>query len=166
MDNITMWINRISKAKLELEKTYKEDISEEKIFYILLVKYNVLENPLLIYEEKITKDEIIKAVKSFNLKNLVCGVELNIEDYKLFNYEEKVYAKAKNIRWIVHKSDSDPFPSNPHAHDYKNNVKLHLGNGNLYRKRKIVGSLRKKELLKIREIIYYKSTINLPPIEI
>lgn len=40
--------------------------------------------------------------------------------------------KVKGEIWRVHKSDKDPFPSNPHAHNLETGYKLHLGNGALY----------------------------------
>lgn len=37
--------------------------------------------------------------------------------------------KIKGEIWVVHKNDADPFPSNPHAHNYQSNLVVHLGNG-------------------------------------
>jgi hypothetical protein len=65
--------------------------------------------------------------------------------------------------WYVHKSDADPHPSSPHAHNYEKNLKLHLGNGQLYRRKDLVGVIGKKELLAIREKI---KSIALPVLEI
>ena len=52
--------------------------------------------------------------------------------------------KHKGERWFIYLTDKDSFPSNPHAHNSL--YKLHLGNGELYDKRKLVGNIRKKEL--------------------
>ncbi len=60
-------------------------------------------------------------------------------------------AKHRNEIWLVHLNDADPFPSNPHAHNKENGLKLHLGTGDLYRKRDFVGKVRWKDLLAIRE---------------
>src|SRR5207237_6227170 len=38
--------------------------------------------------------------------------------------------KLQGEIWIVHKNDADPFPSNPHAHNYRERLK--------YRKRYLV----------------------------
>ncbi len=70
-------------------------------------------------------------------------------------------AKHRNEIWLVHQYDADPFPSNPHAHNEENGLKLHLGTGNLYRKREIVGRVRRKDLLAIREKL---PNITLPPL--
>lgn len=57
--------------------------------------------------------------------------------------------------WVIHRNDADPFPSDPHAHNYESNLKLHLGTGNLYLKKRIVGKVGRKELIAIREKISY-----------
>ena len=58
---------------------------------------------------------------------------------------EKDY-RVKGEVWRVHKSDADPFPSNPHAHCIDGTERfigctLHLGTRELYRKRKTTGKL-------------------------
>lgn len=58
--------------------------------------------------------------------------------------------KNRNEIWEVHKYDKDPFPSNPHAHNAQNGLKMHLGTGELFRKRQCVGKVRAKDLLAIR----------------
>lgn len=73
-------------------------------------------------------------------------------------YEELV--KHKGEQWFIHKHDADPFPSNPHAHNYEKGLKLHLGNGLLYFGTKQVGSLSKKVLLSLREKVKH---VELPP---
>ena len=70
-------------------------------------------------------------------------------------------AKHRNEIWLVHINDADPFPSNPHAHNEENGLKLHLGTGDLYRKRKVVGKVHWKDLLAIRGKLH---NVNLPPL--
>lgn len=74
--------------------------------------------------------------------------------------EEKV--KHKGEIWLIHKYDADPFPSNPHAHNHESNLKLHLGTGDLYLGKKVVGSLSKKNFGALREKIKH---VVLPSIE-
>ncbi len=60
--------------------------------------------------------------------------------------------------WIIHKNDSDPFPSNPHAHNEESGLKLDLSNGKLYLRKEFAGEkIGKKELLKIRNIANEKN---------
>lgn len=64
-------------------------------------------------------------------------------------YEKQI--KVKGQKWELHKNDDDPFPSNPHAHNYETGLKLDLSNGNLYKKKKLVDSVTRKVLTTIRE---------------
>lgn len=45
----------------------------------------------------------------------------------------EVTVKAKGEVWRIHKSDPDPFPSDPHAHNTETNLKLDMKTGALYR---------------------------------
>lgn len=75
-------------------------------------------------------------------------------------FEEKM--KHKGEIWLIHKYDADPFPSNPHGHNHESNLKLHLGTGDLYMGKKVVGSLSRKNLEALREKVKH---VVLPPIE-
>ncbi|QNV06448.1 hypothetical protein [Shewanella algae] len=74
--------------------------------------------------------------------------------------EEQV--KFKGERWIIHKYDADPFPSNPHAHNYEAGLKLHLGNGGLYHGSELSGSITCKKLKELRAL--FKKT-KMPKLE-
>jgi hypothetical protein len=81
----------------------------------------------------------------------------------------EVKVKLKGEIWMVHKNDADPFPSNPHAHNYQRGLKMHLGNGDLYGYRAKVAStrLRKPVLLDFRSRVEQaNSTIVLPPLAV
>ena len=70
--------------------------------------------------------------------------------------------KHKNEIWRIYKNDADPHPSNPHAHNVETGYKLHLGNGQLYKKRDLIGSMQRKDLLSLREKVKH---VVLPPLE-
>jgi len=74
--------------------------------------------------------------------------------------EEQV--KFRGEKWIVHKSDVDPFPSQPHAHNYEVGLKLHLGNGGLYNGTRLSGTIPCKKLKQLRNL-FVKT--NLPALE-
>ncbi len=77
--------------------------------------------------------------------------------------------KMKGEIWTIHKYDADPFPSNPHGHNYARALKLHLGNGDLYQNKSRVscGRMAEKHLLKLRDLVLQKNaTIALPCLEI
>ncbi|HGF5057910.1 TPA: hypothetical protein ACF31P_004630 [Vibrio parahaemolyticus] len=76
--------------------------------------------------------------------------------------EKKKY-RVKGEVWVVHKNDVDPFPSSPHAHNYDQNLVIHLGNGRMYRKRDYVATAKKKQFLALRQQI---DNVELPPLEI
>ena len=75
--------------------------------------------------------------------------------------EEQV--RLKGEIWIVHKGDADPFPSNPHAHNYESGLKMHLGTGELFRGTELVGKSQKKQFLELRQ--RFKS-VKLPELSI
>ncbi|WP_028862412.1 hypothetical protein [Psychromonas aquimarina] len=75
--------------------------------------------------------------------------------------EKKKY-KHKGEVWVVHQNDVDPFPSSPHAHNYDQNLVLHLGNGKMFRKREYIATVQRKQFLMLRKLI---TNISLPPLE-
>lgn len=74
--------------------------------------------------------------------------------------EEEI--KFKGEKWVVHKNDADPFPSKPHAHNYEAGLKLHLGNGDLYRGTELVGRIPLKKFKALRSLF---KVIELPVLE-
>ena len=59
--------------------------------------------------------------------------------------------KQNGEQWRIHAYDPDPFPHLPHAHNLSTGFKLDLRNGNLYRKRNLVGRVSRKELIELRD---------------
>jgi hypothetical protein len=75
--------------------------------------------------------------------------------------------KIKGEVWVVHKNDADPFPSNPHAHNYENRLKMHLGTGDLYKGkvRTPCKRMTKALLVEFRSRLLQKNaSISLPPL--
>ena len=66
---------------------------------------------------------------------------------------EKKNFKVSGEVWTIHKNDVDPFPSSPHAHNYDQNLVMHLGNGNLFRKRELISKVKKKKLMALRKLV-------------
>lgn len=75
--------------------------------------------------------------------------------------EKKI--KHQGEQWFIHKHDADPFPSNPHAHNYKTFHKLHLGNGELFLGKRLVGKLSAKSLVSLRSKV---KRVTLPPLNL
>lgn len=67
--------------------------------------------------------------------------------------------KVSGEVWRVHKSDADPYPSNPHAHCVSGAKRfigctLHLGTGDLFKKRKPLGrKLESNQFSRLIELI-------------
>jgi len=80
-------------------------------------------------------------------------------------FETKADVKLNGERWRLHRYDADPFPSNPHAHNFRQNVKLHLGNGEYYRARRMMGKMHRKDLLLLRAR-FAKFEIELPSLSL
>jgi hypothetical protein len=84
-------------------------------------------------------------------------------------YLTEADVKLRGGKWTVHKYDADPFPSNPHAHNYAQALKLHLANGDLYQHESRVrcGRMERKHLIQLRSLVARKNaTIALPPLSI
>lgn len=103
-----------------------------------------------------SKESVKETIQSTSIvKNLPVIIEqVDLDDSIIPNNvirdinEEQI--KFKGERWIVHKNDVDPFPSNPHAHNYEAGLKLHLGNGELYNGTQLAGKITKKNFKKLR----------------
>lgn len=110
----------------------------------LQIQRYVQEHGLKIYDE----------VKDFPFSNLLGQIELfddeciHVEGIASNLYEKQI--KVKGQKWELHKNDVDPFPSDPHAHNYETGLKLDLSNGNLYKKKTLIDSIDKKTLAAIR----------------
>jgi hypothetical protein len=75
--------------------------------------------------------------------------------------------KFKGEIWVIHKNDADPFPSSPHAHNYQENLVIHLGDGRLFRKREEVGRLGKKRFIELRtRILEELEDVELPALAV
>lgn len=134
---------------------YSGKIQRREIFealFILLSDKYCLERPGDIWDIEIVYVEAVKLLETFDFSTVLNTIESpsNIFPEGIL-MEFKVRIKSKGLIWLIHKYDSDPFPSNPHAHQIDNNIKLDLSNGNCYQAKKYVHTIKKKDLLLIRE---------------
>jgi len=84
-------------------------------------------------------------------------------------YLTEAEVRMRGEKWTINKYDADPFPSNPHAHNYARDLKLDLGNGDLYehKKKTSCGRMSKTHLIRLRDLVVQKNaTIALPPLMI
>lgn len=152
-------INKFDDLLVNLSKAFsvanKATIKREDIFDALFLLVSDKENLEWggdLWDVKLSELEAEALLKDFDFKTLVTVFEVE-EDMFLKDYlfQKKVRIKDKGLIWIIHKNDKDPFPSNPHAHNLDQNIKLDLSNGNYYRNRKLLDKLNKKDFLDIRE---------------
>ncbi|MCK5243319.1 hypothetical protein KAR34_12800 [bacterium] len=64
---------------------------------------------------------------------------------------DEVTIKKDGQVWRIHKNDSDPFPSKPHAHNLESRLKMDLSTGNLYYKNEFQETIKTKYLFDLRD---------------
>lgn len=114
-------------------------------------------NPAELLDRQLTGDQIVDLLRSFDFRKyhpeVLAEIELEegiIPDGTTRLLTEKT-VKVKGEVWRVHKNDADPWPSNPHAHNYDAGLTLHLGTGELFdNNRKSVGLIGTKKLKAVR----------------
>lgn len=140
------------------------------IWQVLIYKYEHYDIPTNVLLEELSADKIISDIRGYfaehglPLKNV--SLDSTIIPDELNDSLQKARIKFQGEIWTIHNADKDHFPSQPHAHNYDRQYKLHLGNGLLYRKKIICGQINKKNFLLFREIIETKLNLTLPKLEI
>ncbi|WP_142685957.1 hypothetical protein [Chitinophaga polysaccharea] len=168
-DDLLIWEQLLSKLQTELiryrngERISLNDISNA--ICILLSDHPEFEHPLDMYSIEPNFDILFNDLKDYRFEFNRFSFESSKEGIDISLSEIKGQIKHKGIVWVLHKYDADPFPSSPHAHNLLNGLKLHLGTGAIYQKKKAVGQLRKKEILEIRDLFIEKG-FAMPSIEI
>lgn len=131
-----------------------------------LVEVCAVNEPTDLLESRLTRDQILSLLASFDFRPYfpVLLAEVAFRNSIIpagvpVRLEEQTVRRHGQV-WRVHWTDADSFPSNPHAHNLDSGLKLHLGTGELFRKKVLVGKIRVKDLLAIRsELIRF----DLPP---
>lgn len=149
--------SKVENAIYDYEEKFKRILSTQDITRYLL-------------ENKIPTDDINKAISSIDLDFFIKYKEFSeriVLTDSAIPAEIPIHIKKQNYKlkgeiWTVHKNDADPFPSSPHAHNYQQNIVMHLGNGSLYRKRDHLGFANRKVFLHLRSLI---KNVCLPQLE-
>jgi len=137
------------------------------IWQILIYELEHYDIPSEVLFHHLTTDEIVTCVKDYFSKYGLPIKNITIDNSVIPNELNTDFSKAKvkfkGEIWTIHKNDKDTFPSQPHAHNYDRQYKLHLGNGKLFRSKNYIGNISNKDLLNLRQIIAAKVTpIKLP----
>jgi hypothetical protein len=137
------------------------------IWEILIYELEYFDIPTQIFHHHLSSQDITIIVKKHfggnNLSLLTIALNEFIIPDGLSDALVKAKIKMNGEIWIIHNGDKDLLPSSPHAHNYQENYKLHLGNGGLYRKSVLIDKIKKKHLIALREKIIEQTNINLPP---
>jgi hypothetical protein len=166
--NFINWQNELSALINQFNQNAQRTITTRDVLEVMLLTAPVLqtiEHPVDIWDFEFTLEELqgyVARVGSF-----VPIAEVELDEPLIFKgmFELKADVKMKGHRWRVYQNDADPFPSDPHAHNLDQHVKLHLGTGGLYRGRKLKDVLSRKHFLDLRER-FSAIGILLPPLEI
>jgi hypothetical protein len=156
-DEVNYFREELKKARIELEIFYYRSFSDDDLYLALANYYDMLDMPPNLIFKKLSSVQMIDALKDYDLASRyhLGSVVLNktIIPRGFPRLSRRVLVKVEGEIWQIHLYDKDPFPSNPHAHNFETNLKLHLGNGKLFNKRQLVGRVAKKDLPLIRERI-------------
>ena len=167
---IENWFEIQESLAVHFNSLYSWTIDREHIFeglYLLLADKYELEWPGDLWDVQIEYEEALKLLSEFDFNIILNKIETDVEIFpKNFLIQYKVRIKSKGLLWIIHKNDVDSFPSNPHAHQLDNNIKLDLSNGKCYKRKEHMYTIKKKDLLKIREAAANRIENDLPSLMI
>lgn len=165
-DLIEKWDAILSRLVNHFQSKHLVEITDREILdalFLILEKENNLEWITDVWDIKIEFEEALALLENFDFDCLRNKVEtpMGIIPKELL-VQFKIRIKSKGQIWVIHKYDADPFPSNPHAHDLINNIKLDLSNGKCYRIKEHIYTIKRKDLLLIRKKIQNETSILLP----
>jgi hypothetical protein len=164
----------LSNSKVALEKLQEKGftfLDSSFVWQILIYELGYSEIPTEVLFHNLSSEDIISHITEYFEKNGLpvknITIDSSIIPESLNNDLIKAQIKFKGEIWTIHKNDRDTFPSQPHAHNYNRQYKLHLGNGKLFRNKNEVGNINKKDLITLREKITTQIIeIKLPKYEI
>ncbi|MDI5898006.1 hypothetical protein [Flavobacterium yafengii] len=164
IENLDLILNKLSIHYSEIKNIAisREDIFDA-IFLSLKDKFE-WEYPLDFWDLEIKYEEAKNVISNFDFKTVLFKITTDehiIPQDLLMQFKVKI--KSKGLIWLIHKNDVDPFPSIPHAHEYNSGIKLDFKNGNCYRKKELIFTIKKKDLLEIRK--QASKNFDLPDIE-
>ena len=162
------WQNELSALIEQFNQNEQRTIKTRDVLEVMLLtapELRMIEYPGDMWDVEFSLEELQGYVA--RVGSIVPIGEVELEEPLVFKgmFEWKADVKMKGQRWRVYQNDADPFPSDPHAHNLDQIVKLHLGTGGLYRGRKLKDVLPRKHFLDLRER-FSAIGIVLPPLEI
>lgn len=164
-DKILKYLTEAKIARQILSSRLQIDISDSEFQSALgsVLGYSYRDS-FLVYENELTSTEMLQRLENYEFGQIIDTITFEgsilPDGMPQLLTEERV--KIKGEIWTIHKNDKDPFPSNPHAHNYSFGYKLHLGTGELFENnnKPLNKKITKKHLLDLRSRV--KSNIDLP----
>ena len=137
------------------------------IWEVLVEYFEKYDTPTDVLYEELSGEQIFSIISEYYDRNGRPVVTANVDAEEYLDEItdgkiDKAQIKIDGTVWTVHRSDRDSFPSNPHAHDYDNHVKLDLGTGLIYRGKEPYKIMSKKELKALR----YEISSRLPDLQL
>ena len=148
LERVNNWCDIQTRLVLHFRNSFSGAVQSEHVFdalFLLLADKENLAWPGSLWDIDLTFDEALKLLEKFDFNVLLNPIETSTEilpAHLVIRY--KVRIKVKGMVWVIHRYDADPFPSNPHAHQVANNIKLDLSNGYCYKHRQFVHTINKK----------------------
>ena len=166
---LNAWIAFSSEARQKLAAIHGREMESGEFTEAVRELWGAENQLMMLYTRIPTVDEIVEQLKDYPfepplgepLQTITLMESILPEDWPKLLLEQVI--KHNGEQWEIYKYDADPFPSNPHAHNHEARVKLHLGTGELFKKRNRVGKIRCKELKALRAKV--SDSIELPRIE-
>lgn len=157
-DNINAYINAANGALPILSNKHGRKIESVDLQNALCCVLGIDEmDGVHLLDHDLTTDRMLELLENFDFTpvEVLHTIELSegdgiIPENTLVVLVEKV-VKVKGEKWEIHRYDADPWPSNPHAHNYASRLKMHLGTGELFgNNRQSKGKIKSKKLAAIR----------------
>ncbi len=150
---LTKYIREAQKTKQKLIKKFQVPIDGLEIQLNLADHFELDESVNIVFKD-LNARQMFDILKGYNFSkptySKVISLKKSVLPLGLPRLLTEETIKSKGEQWRINMYDKDIFPSNPHAHNLDANVKLHLGTGELFQKRKLVGKLKQKDLMAIR----------------
>lgn len=151
------FIEAVTKARILIEQFQGRQIDSLDFQSALAEMLGIDKKyPVELIHQELTSEKIVQLLQhhDFGKHHLEVLTGFTLEESIVPEHLPKLLTeqtvKVKGEIWQVHKNDADPFPSIPHAHNYESGVSLHLGTGELFKKRDSVGQIKCKKLKIIR----------------
>lgn len=157
------YLTEYNKAKECLRMEFQLSLDDELLSSLLGHHFDSEKiHEFLVNGQNLETYDLLEILRN-EIRHFLGSVEFDSQEIydSVTNNLEKARIRDKGLIWTIHKNDKDPFPSNPHAHEYNLNYKMDLNAGIIYKKGKQVGKLGKKDFDRLKTKITEKG-IELP----